>query len=77
MGRDRRHWKKVVWRQTLSPLWDFSMHVPVLQHLKEGRCLDEQILQSCCEPHIFMGNNSHMDMYAKCGSMNCHREFYI
>jgi pentatricopeptide repeat protein len=36
--------------------------------LEEGRCSREQIIQSCCASAAFV-ENSLVDMYAKCGSM--------
>jgi len=36
--------------------------------LEEGRCVHEQIVQSCFLSDVFVGN-SLVDMYAKCGSM--------
>jgi hypothetical protein len=36
--------------------------------LEEGRCADEQIIQSGWDSDIFVGH-SLVDMYAKCGSM--------
>ncbi len=37
--------------------------------LEEGRCVEEQIIQSCCEYDVFVGY-SLVDMYAKCGSID-------
>jgi hypothetical protein len=43
--------------------------------LEDGRLIHEQLIQSGCKSHIFVGN-SLVDMYAKCGSMkDAWREF--
>jgi len=36
--------------------------------LKKGKCVHQQIIQSCLELDVFVGS-SLVDMYAKCGSM--------
>jgi len=46
----------------------------VLNHvvaLEEARCAHEQIIQSGCESDVIV-ENSLVDMYAKCGSMEDH-----
>ncbi len=41
----------------------------------DGRLIHEQLIQSGCKSHIFVGN-SLVEMYAKCGSMeDAWREF--
>jgi pentatricopeptide repeat protein len=43
--------------------------------LGDGRLIHEQLIQSGCKSHIFVGN-SLVEMYAKCGSMeDAWREF--
>ncbi len=43
--------------------------------LKDSRLIHEQLIQSGCKSHVFVGN-SLVDMYAKCGSMeDAWREF--
>jgi len=43
--------------------------------LEDGRLIHEQLIQSGCKSHIFVGN-SLVDMYAKCGSVeDALREF--
>jgi pentatricopeptide repeat protein len=39
--------------------------------LEEARCVHHQIIQSGLEPDVFVGN-SLVDMYAKCGHLDCH-----